>query len=373
MREPDRFVSGVSITPGKACTYQIPERWIVNGYPGGSKRTDRPPKSPEEKAAANTRRIISRYWQAVGWLWLRSKREIIDLGNGRKLPHRQGLLTLTLPGTSSADHRRIKHEILDPFLTYCRNVLGLRSYVWVAELQERGEIHFHAICNEFLPKDKVRAAWLRCCDRSGLVQGDRRKSRPATEIKECRSYKGSRSYAAKYLGKGLRSGAIIGRIWGGSQDVTGIGPISTNEVDQAFDAPAAIAEVSRITKGWRQHDHGIRTARFALERVTRRQSPVLHSLFRWHLRRHDQPPPPNVCPSDHTNALASGSSFKAAITAETSYGDPAGRSFVGGSLSYAAISRRSSSGSPRDRRDQMALGPAISKAVVQCNLWSVDQ
>ncbi|MCA9404340.1 MAG: hypothetical protein KC897_11200, partial [Candidatus Omnitrophica bacterium] len=63
--------------------------------------------------------------------------------SGRMVKFRQGFVTLTVPGTSTADHKAFKRAVLDPFLTYCRNRLALRDYVWTAELQKRGEIHFH--------------------------------------------------------------------------------------------------------------------------------------------------------------------------------------------------------------------------------------
>ena len=307
IKEPTRFIRGVSITPGKACTYSIPERWLVNGYPGGTKRLDKPERSAEIKTQDNTRRVVGRYWQAVGWLWLRSKRSTVDLGDGRKFVFRQGLLTLTLPGVSSADHRAIKARILDPFFTYCRNVQGLRDYVWTAEIQpSTGAIHFHAILNQFLDKAKVRQAWNSACERSGLItmsQG----ALPSTQIEACRSYKGSRSYAAKYLSKGLKSGEIVGRIWSGSHSVTGISKLSTNQLEAAFDAPAALLEVDQISDGWRQFDHNVRMARFDLARVTYRRSPVLYMLFKRHLLKHDQPPEPNALPDNHPPRRAPGS------------------------------------------------------------------
>lgn len=293
MREAPRFVHGVSISPGKVCRYAVPEAWIIHGYPGSTRNENAPILSAEDKARANRRRVISRYWQAVGWLWLRSRRTRIDLGNGKHLNHRQGLLTLTLPGVATADHIQVKAKILDPFFTYCRNVLGLKDYVWVAELQERGEIHFHAIINQFLPKDRVREAWLRCCDASGIISGSKEGYRPATRIEECKDYKGTRAYAAKYMSKALRSGDIIGRVWSGSHSVTGIGKLTTNEVEQSFNVPAALFEINQQKPEWRQYDHGIEVARFDLGRISKKETPVLFRLFRDHINRFDNPPAPH--------------------------------------------------------------------------------
>lgn len=305
--ERERWITGCSVAPGKASLYQLPERWMIHGRSGRGSSSSPKLISAEDKARRNTGRVISRYWQAVGWLWMRSKPEVVDLGKGRKLKHRQGFLTLTLPGVASEDHKAIKAKVLDPFFTYCRNVLGLRDYVWTAELQERGEIHFHAIVNQFLPKDKIRSAWLSACDRSGIISRSGGGSRPATEIEECKDWNGSRIYAGKYLAKALRSGEIVGRVWSGSHSVTGIGSVSTNEVDQAFDVPGALKEVKRAKAQWRQHDHGISTARFDVGAITRRRSPILHRLFKRHLHNIDTNTNANALPQYRTVNAPSGS------------------------------------------------------------------
>lgn len=303
LREPDRWISGVSFSPGRACTYSIPERWVIHGRPSARKREVPKVISAEERERRNVGRVVSRYWQAVGWLWIRSRSEVVDLGNGRKLQHRQGFLTLTIPGVAVADHRSIKARILDPFFTYCRNVLQLRDYVWTAEIQpQTGQIHFHVIINQFLPKAKIRRAWNDACERSGLVTMSKG-AKPSTEIEECRDWNGSRTYAGKYLAKALRSGDVVGRVWSGSHSVTGIPSISTNEAEQAFDAPSALREVAQARPVWRQHDHGISTCRYDIARITRRSAPVLYRLFREHLRRHDQSTQPNDLPRHYANVL----------------------------------------------------------------------
>lgn len=303
----------------------MPERWIIHGR--SSRGSSGAPKliSAEDKARRNTGRVISRYWQAVGWLWMRSSSEVIDLGKGRKLKHRQGFLTLTLPGVATEDHKAVKAKVLDPFFTYCRNVLGLRDYVWTAELQERGEIHFHAIVNQFLPKDKIRAAWLSACDRSGIVSSSGGGSRPATEIEECKDWNGSRIYAGKYLSKALRSGDIVGRVWSGSHSVTGIGSVSTNEVDQAFDVPGALREIAKAQAKWRQHDHGISTARYDVGAITRRRSPILHRLFKRHLHNIDTNPEDHALPQYRTVTTAPGSVSSPITHAPSAYVNTAGR------------------------------------------------
>ena len=48
---------------------------------------------------------------------------------------------------------------LNRFLTCVRKEIG--QYVWVQEVQERGVVHFHVLCERELPEERARLAWCR--------------------------------------------------------------------------------------------------------------------------------------------------------------------------------------------------------------------
>ena len=51
-------------------------------------------------------------------------------------------------------------RLLDIFLKRMRRYFGFNvEYVWVAELQKRGAIHFHILLSEYLPKEWLNIAW----------------------------------------------------------------------------------------------------------------------------------------------------------------------------------------------------------------------
>lgn len=283
----DRSVQGLSFSPSRACLYRIPEHWIVHGRSTTARGTRLQAATPEEKARAARARVIGRYWSAIGYLWLRTRKTKIELSAGRIVNFRQGFLTLTLPGVATADHKAIKRKVLDPFFTYSRNVLGLRDYVWTAELQDRGEIHFHVLVNQFLDKGRIRKAWNEACARSGIVAMSEANQQPSTEIEGVKSYNGSKAYAAKYLGKALKSGAIIGRIWSGSHSVTGFGSITTNEVDDTPTMEAITAELKANGHQWQTFDREVHMTRLETIRITRRRYPTLHRLLNRQIYTYD--------------------------------------------------------------------------------------
>lgn len=288
MRYEQRSVQGLSFSPSRACLYRIPEHWVIHGRSTSSRGSRLQKATPEEKARAARARVIGRYWTAIGYLWLRTRKRQVQLADGRLINFRQGFLTLTLPGVATADHKAIKRKVLDPFFTYARNVLGLRDYVWTAELQDRGEIHFHVLVNQFLDKGRIRRAWNEACARSGIVSMSEAIEQPSTEIEGVKSYNGSKAYAAKYLGKALKSGAIIGRIWSGSHSVTGFGSITTNEVDDTPTMEAITAELKANAHQWVTLDREVHITRLETTRITRRRYPTLHRLLARQIYTYDQ-------------------------------------------------------------------------------------
>lgn len=283
----ERSVQGLSFSPSRACLYRIPEHWIIHGRSTTARGTRLQKATTEEKARAARARVIGRYWTAIGYLWLRTRKRQVQLADGRLINFRQGFLTLTLPGVATADHKAIKRKVLDPFFTYARNVLGLQDYVWTAELQKRGEIHFHVLLNQFLDKGRIRKAWNDACARSGIVDMSQGSDKPSTEIEAVKSYNGSKAYAAKYIGKALRSGAIVGRLWSGSHSVTGFGSITTNEVEDTPTMEAITAELKANGHQWQTFDREVRMTRLETIRITRRRYPTLHRLLNRQIYTYD--------------------------------------------------------------------------------------
>lgn len=49
----------------------------------------------------------------------------------------------------------IAYKVLNTWLTRCRKECGLKSYLWVAERQKNGTLHFHLITHNYMPIRKV--------------------------------------------------------------------------------------------------------------------------------------------------------------------------------------------------------------------------
>lgn len=75
-------------------------------------------------------------------------------------------------------------KMLNSFLTQCRKKNPDFEYLWVAERQENGNIHFHAIFNCYLNIEHYNALWVQCQYNAGLRSGNISKHEIKKRVKE---------------------------------------------------------------------------------------------------------------------------------------------------------------------------------------------
>lgn len=80
----------------------------------------------------------------------------------------------------------IKAKLFNHLLTELRNQFGMKHYVWRAEKQKNGNIHFHIVTNIFISHIELRKKWNRIQNKLGYV--DRYRESMLNEIKEFRDY-----------------------------------------------------------------------------------------------------------------------------------------------------------------------------------------
>ena len=115
-------------------------------------------------------------------------------------------LTLTL---SSIQGKWLDNDIvkfcLAPFLLDCKRKLGLKNYVWKAERQQNGNIHFHVISDMFADIDIIRKFWNDKQDTLGFIDQFYAKYNhrqpPSIEITYVRNSDTLGKYVSKYISK----------------------------------------------------------------------------------------------------------------------------------------------------------------------------
>ena len=222
-------------------------------------------------------RARKRIRNAVNWLSLLSvprKSKYSKKANSFKF--KIGFWTLTLPTKQLHDHSVIKSRCLNNFLTVMRQKHKMQNYIWVAELQKNGNIHFHITTDVYVHYREIRQIWNQSIELLGYVseyrktfesmsfanykhwrfcqgakdvqkikkafnhgQASRWSDPNSTDVKSVRHVKELASYLSKYLSKGdadkAKTGiyadslsSFTGRRWYLSQSISKLGTVKIN-------------------------------------------------------------------------------------------------------------------------------------------------
>lgn len=87
-----------------------------------------------------------------------------------RLNGRISFLTLTLCSDQMHDDNFVKLKMLNQFIIeLSKKFIGIR-YIWRAEKQENGNIHFHFLINKYVPWSYARYVWVRIQKKEGYLQ-----------------------------------------------------------------------------------------------------------------------------------------------------------------------------------------------------------
>lgn len=190
--------------------------------------------------------------------------------NGRKFAMKIAFVTLTLPSKQVHSDNEIKNTCLNQLIIELKKYYHVKNYIWRAEKQKNGNLHFHIVVNKFIPYQELRDRWNRIINKLGYVDSYRdsqmdfhhngfrlrknllptwsaKKQKQAfergakthwnspntTDIHSIRKIRDIKSYMAKYLSKDEIKQAIeqkkdinlllvSGRIWGCNQELSNI-------------------------------------------------------------------------------------------------------------------------------------------------------
>lgn len=103
---------------------------------------------------------------------------ITYLAQPKKLPHslhgkglsfRLNFITLTLSSEQIHTDNEISTNLLHPFLQSLRQKFNVTNYIWRAERQSNGSLHYHIVTDKFVPWNELRNVWNRQQQRLGYI------------------------------------------------------------------------------------------------------------------------------------------------------------------------------------------------------------
>lgn len=190
--------------------------------------------------------------RAIDYLvYLVPKKSYYHPGHGRAGNYYLNFITLTLSSEQIHTDNEINRLMLQPFLVEIRHKFKVVNYIWRAEKQENGAIHYHLITDRFIWWNDLRNCWnyyqqklgyvARYRDNQRLWHQEGFKFRPefaarwplasqlhayqdgirhdwnspnTTDVHSLKTITSVRSYLRKYITKSDQSQDIEGHLWG---------------------------------------------------------------------------------------------------------------------------------------------------------------
>lgn len=115
-------------------------------------------------------RSAAKIRKAISWLlYLANDKNLPDTDHGRNYKFKLSFITLTMSSQQHHSDTEIKTKCLNHFLVEARKKWNVVHYLWRAEPQKNGNIHFHILCDKFIPWSELRDTWNRIQNKLGYV------------------------------------------------------------------------------------------------------------------------------------------------------------------------------------------------------------
>lgn len=135
-------------------------------------------------------------------------------------------LTLTLSSSQRHSDQQIKKDVLKPYMRILREKHNCTNYVWKAESQANGNIHFHVIIDKFIEKAEIQGEWNYCQQKLFYIdrfeQKFKHRNPPATHVEVVDDLEAAEKYIEKYICKEDNYRRIEGAIWKASKSVNSL-------------------------------------------------------------------------------------------------------------------------------------------------------
>lgn len=187
----------------------------------------------------------------TNWVTALNAQQGDAFGALEKQAGRMRFVTLTLPASQQHSDNELKRVFSTWFLGLLKRKFGVENYVWRAETQKTGGLHFHVLIDRPVPHTALRRIWNSCLEPLGYIdryranqkawhskgfkvrpelfgQWNAKKQREAyekgvidnwsnpntTDIHALKNVKNVVAYVVKYVSKNNPSRAVEGRLWG---------------------------------------------------------------------------------------------------------------------------------------------------------------
>ncbi len=145
--------------------------------------------------------------------------------SGIEFQFKINFITLTLPSPQgNVTDKDLKSSCLQPWLKYWRRKTKGMSYVWRAERQKNGNLHFHICTDRYIYYKDIRDTWNRNIARFGFIDQFERnhghRDPNSTDVHSINKIEDLAGYLVKYMAKlDPAEQKIEGKVWDSSANI----------------------------------------------------------------------------------------------------------------------------------------------------------
>lgn len=205
--EPPVVIPMLAIHPDRINLYNTVE-FIDGNIPNRTRHNiNKEDNNNRGKLSAIAKKKLER---AVCYLNASAKERTGTLGNSNKpIRYKCTFITLTLSGQQQHPVNLITNNLLNQFLTEAKQRWKMTKYVWKAEFQRNGNLHYHILTDTFIDHTELRKVWNRIQNKLGYldqyIAKTGKKQPNSTDIHSLKNIKRISNYVMKYMSKGIGS------------------------------------------------------------------------------------------------------------------------------------------------------------------------
>ncbi len=152
---------------------------------------------------------------------------------------KMSFITLTIASKVNLEVTEAYDKLLREWLRYMKRKMGMEKYVWKAEYQRRGQVHYHIATDNYIPWETIRWRWNQLQRRAGLLDEFASRFRHfnpnSTDVHSMQNVHDCLAYIGKEMCKDVQNQKVTkGKIWDCSTNLK-IGRFSANAEWELFD------------------------------------------------------------------------------------------------------------------------------------------
>ena len=129
------------------------------------------------------------------------EKELVDLEKKTSFKYKVGFMTLTIPEDCKLTDEAIHYKVFKPFIRRLKVKFDLAEYLWKAETQDNGQLHYHLTINVFIHWFFINREWNNQLKKNGYTFKTTDHERASTEIHSTKNVRDMAAYLCSYVAK----------------------------------------------------------------------------------------------------------------------------------------------------------------------------